>query len=185
VRSLISCAVVMLLAGALWMGGGSGKAAPAPAPYLEQPTSRPTEGVDPADCVGSCSAVPDGHPSLTSERFSKLVGAFAGEPRTADSPALEDLLFHHVAARRLLGERGAKPLDFARESLLRRELARTHALLEVRVRDREGKLRLTLKPTRVELGVKQHLFPPVVDLQPVEVSGTVKRVGLDHLWVRL
>ena len=32
---------------------------------------------------------------------------------------------------------------------------------------------------------KKHLRGKTEALQPVELSGTIKRVGLDHLWTRL
>ena len=70
--------------------------------------------------------------------------------------------------------------------MLERELDRRHALLSVRLVDAAGKERLRLGPTRVPLGEKQHrLAEDTTDLQAPEVSGTVRRVGLHHLWTRL
>ena len=48
--------------------------------------------------------------------------------------------------------------------------------------------RIRLRPNHVLMDHKQHLFPAAADLirmQELEVSGTVRRVGLDHLWTRI
>ena len=56
----------------------------------------------------------------------------------------------------------------------------------MRLVDDDGDERLLLSPTRVPLGVKQHLFPDrAVGFDPPEVSDTVRRVGEHHLWARL
>ena len=52
--------------------------------------------------------------------------------------------------------------------------------------DERGVERLRLGNRRVPLGVKKHLLPADPgDLPPPEISGTVRRVGLHHLWTRL
>ena len=77
-------------------------------------------------------------------------------------------------------------LDPLRHMLLEEELSRRTARLEVRFVNDADVERLRLEPTLVPLGVKQHLHPQhTLDLQPPEISGTVRRVGLRHLWTRL
>lgn len=199
-----------LLAAGLFLGtgvllAGDGPAKPAtkttkkkktskPAKPALPPTSRPVPKKKTAkpdeegqgSCVGSCSAVKDDHPDLPTHRYHELIAQFAKQPLSEKSKALETLLFHHARAQTLLADHGAPGLDEKRRALLARELKRTHAWLEARLIDEHGVVRVHLKPTRVPLGIKQHLWPKdVVAIQPTEVSGTVKRVGLYHLWTRL
>lgn len=151
-----------------------------------RPTSRPSKAKSAGDCVGSCSVALDEHPDLSSTAYHDLLKRFGEQPGSGKSEALETLLFHHARTNELLLQHGTAELDPKRAALLTREAGRTHAWLDVRVIDQRGSERIRLKPTRVPLGIKQHLWPEDrVALQPVEVSGTVKRVGLDHLWTRL
>jgi hypothetical protein len=168
-----------------------------PLPGAHGETARPTqdqEHTDAADgaaddaagCVAGCSAARDEPAPLGPQAFDALLERFATEPVASGSPALEALLYHHHDARRLLAERGPGPLDGDRAEALTRELARDEAWLDLRVVDGAGVERVRLGRTRVPLDVKQHLHPERrVDLQPLEVSGTVRRVGLDHQWVRI
>jgi len=82
----------------------------------------------------------------------------------------------------------AEPLtDISGEhlSFLEEQLRRHTVKVAVHVMDEDGILRAELPPTRVPLD-RRHIFKlDVNDLQPLVVSGTVKRVGLDHLWTRL
>jgi len=101
------------------------------------------------------------------------------------SEALEALLFHGASTLSLLDNLGGD-LDAEREAFLRTELAHTRAILDVRIVDEFGTERLHLGETSIPLGEKQHLHPhETTSLQPPEVSGTVHRVGLEHLWARL
>ena len=107
------------------------------------------------------------------------------QPMSADSPALEELLFHGERSRALLAQHGSWPLDATRAGFLETQLTSTHALLEVRLIDAHGVERMRLDPARFRLGERQHVHADqLVQLQPVEVSGTVKRVGLHHIWTR-
>ncbi|RMG08010.1 MAG: hypothetical protein D6731_22605 [Planctomycetota bacterium] len=148
----------------------------------------PHERPDPNDCVGSCATASDGPAPLGAERVRALLAAFAREEPRGAGPAGEALLFHHAAVRAFLAQGGAGPLDAERAAFLRRELARDHAWIEVRVVDAEGTERLRMRPRRVPLDEKQHLHAGPderVRLPSLEVSGTVRRVGLDHLWTRI
>ena len=86
----------------------------------------------------------------------------------------------------MLARLGADGLDQQRLRFLRRELSRTQARLSVRIVDGEGVQRVRLGPVTMPLGIKQHLHADVCRrMQPPEISGTVYRVGQDHLWARL
>ena len=65
------------------------------------------------------------------------------------------------------------------------ELKKTHVLVSLRVLDESGAIRSKLTNVRVPLD-RRHVFAMQNEgLQPLVTSGTVKRVGLDHLWTRL
>jgi hypothetical protein len=151
------------------------------------PVLPPIPHDDPAQvCKTGCAAQPDAAAGLTPTRFRALLAAWALVPLDEEDEALETLLFHGSHTVRLLEELGAPTLDDAHRAHLERELARDRAWLEVRMVNDEGVERLHLEPTLVPLGEKQHLFPEnTLDLTPPEVSGTVHRVGVRHLWTRL
>ena len=66
------------------------------------------------------------------------------------------------------------------------ELARTHAFLSVRLVAEDGTERVRLDRARILIGEKQHFFPETAaGLQAPEISGTLQRVGVSHLWARL
>lgn len=110
---------------------------------------------------------------------------FAREPIDETSPAFETLLYYGRQAKKFVDLLGTSPLDPARADALRRELCRTHARISIRVLDEQGAARTWLRPTRVPLD-RRHVFEMETDrVQALETSGTVKRVGLYHLWNRL
>jgi hypothetical protein len=136
-------------------------------------------------CSSGCAV--SRHPTgeLTAPVFRGLLSQFAREPMDETSRAFETLLFYGPQAKKLLDSEGSAPLDPVRASVLRGELSRTHARIAIRVLDEHGAVRTSLPPTRVPLD-RRHVF--VMDthkVQPLETSGTVKRVGLYHLWNRL
>jgi len=51
--------------------------------------------------------------------------------------------------------------------------------------DEAGEVRSWLPATRVPLDRRHEFDMEVHDVQRLITSGTVKRVGLDHLWTRL
>ena len=174
-----------------------GESDPPPAPELEPPSGEPL--VPPwrpaatsagtttvaAECAAGCAALPAAGPELPTERFRQLLEEYGFQPRSAESPALEELLFHGPRTRALLDAHGSWPLGRAHLELLESELERTHAWLEVRLLDADGVERMRLDPAPFELGVRRHVHADqLARLQPVEVSGTVRRVGLHHLWTR-
>jgi hypothetical protein len=138
-----------------------------------------------AVCASGCAA--SRHPTgkLSADAFRSLLAQFATEPVDETSLALETLLFYGRQTRDLLASHGSAPLDPLREAVLQRELQYTHATVEIRVVDEKGTVRSWLPPTRVPLD-RRHVFAMEVrGVQPLVTSGTVKRVGLYHLWTRL
>lgn len=188
VRALLALSLALFL-GVLW-----GLPTPAPAEAGSPACTAPLESQDALvapvtseepTCVGSCSAVSDGPSKSSPAKIRTWLREFASQPLSSESPALEALLFHREATKLQLFSSEALALDPKRQGLLERELKRDTAYLEVRVRDAAGRVRLRLPETRVALDEKQHLETENDLAQHVEYSGTVKRVGLDHLWVRL
>lgn len=136
-------------------------------------------------CFSGCAV--SRHPTgqLTGPAFRQLLTRFARQPADETSPAFETLLYYGRQAKGFLDREGSSPLDPVRAAVLRRELSRTHARIAIRVVDQYGVVRTWLPPTRVPLD-RRHVFEmETSDLQPLVTSGTVKRVGLYHLWNRL
>lgn len=143
----------------------------------------PSHSTDTDVCATGCSAASYVEPELDMDEYLRLVDAAAAGAWSEDNAALESLLFYGEAAARLTREHGTG--GFASELLLS-ELDRSHATLSVRLVNASGVERVTLAPARIPLGEKQHLFPEhSSDVQVPEISGTVRRVGLNHLWTRL
>jgi hypothetical protein len=137
-------------------------------------------------CASGCALSRHPTPELSSEKFSTLLKAYSHEPMSEESPALEELLYFGPQTKQKLGALEAVPLDGARLAFLRRELERDHVVAEFRIIDEDGKVRVGLPPTEVSLD-KRYVFEPLNthDFQPPEASGTIKRVGLNHLWQRI
>jgi hypothetical protein len=136
-------------------------------------------------CASGCAYNAAPTPKLSKEKYRQLLEQFAREPMDASSFALESLLYFNRQTRVLMASEGTSPLDPAREAFLRSELQKTHAYIEIKMVDEYGVVRTSLPPTWVPLD-RRHLFDmDETDLQDLETSGTVKRVGLDYLWTRL
>jgi hypothetical protein len=136
-------------------------------------------------CASGCAL--NRHPTgkLSAAHFHELMAQYALEPAAAPSPSLEELLFYGPQTRQLIEADGMAPLKADQAVFLWDELKRTHAKISLRVIDSNGEVRTWLPPTRVPLD-RRHVFEmETKNLQPLVTSGTVKRVGLDHLWVRL
>lgn len=136
-------------------------------------------------CASGCAV--SNHPTarLTVDEFKRLTARFAVEPMDETSRALDSLVYYGRQTQALLDQLGPAPLSRERAAFLRRELSRTHAVISFRVVDERGVVRTHLPPTRVPLD-RRHMFEMEENgLQPLVTSGTVKRVGLDHLWTRL
>lgn len=135
-------------------------------------------------CASGCAASRHPTPPLARKRFLVLRDAYAREP-VAGGPALDELMFYGPQTLRLLEQEGPGALDDARVALIGEELKKTHALVEIRVVDEHGKVRVELPATRVLLDLRYEFDMTTHDLQPVLTSGTVKRVARDRVWQRL
>jgi hypothetical protein len=136
-------------------------------------------------CASGCAA--SNHPTetLTKARFKQLMSEFSGQPIDETSLAYETLLYYGRQTSDLISSEGFGKLDPLRARALWHELTRTHALIAIRVVDEFGEVRTSLPPTKVPFD-RRHVFDMDTNrVQPLVTSGTVKRVGLYHLWTRL
>lgn len=136
-------------------------------------------------CASGCalSRHPTGY--LSEFRYRALLLDYAVQPLSNDSLALEELLFYGPQSLAYLDRIGSDVLDSQRANLLRRELSRTHASVSIRVIEKDGTRRSWLPPTKVPFD-RRHVFEMKTNaLQPLVTSGTIKRVGLNHIWARL
>ena len=134
-------------------------------------------------CTIGCALAPPG--PLPDDEIAGLLARVAGASYGAPTLPLETLLFHADATRDYIERNGTAPLDPERARFLQTELARTHAIVSMRLIDASGVVRARLGETRVTLGKKEHLvFRDTVRLQSFEANGTVARVGLGHIWTR-
>ncbi len=137
-------------------------------------------------CASGCAADQHPTPPLLKDEFNRLVGLYAKEPMSDQSEGLEYLLYYGRQSLLFLDHLGNGPLDAQRAEYLRRELKRTHVYVELRVVDEFGQVRVWNKPARVPLDVRHGFEFATKDYQRIEEStGTVKRVGLYHLWQRI
>lgn len=136
-------------------------------------------------CASGCAA--SNHPTklLTRAEFDRLLSQYATEPMSSESQALESLLYYGRQTLLYLDRHGAGPLDESRAEFLRREAPKRHVVVHIRVVDASGVTRVTMPPARVPLDIRHEFSMETRDLQPLVTSGTVKRVGLKHLWQRL
>ena len=136
-------------------------------------------------CASGCAASRHPTPYLRRAEYRELIQQYRDGPMTADNEALEALLFFGSQTRRWLDEEGVGDLDRSRESFLRHQLLTQRAIVEMRLVDQQGRVRSWLPATGVPLD-RRHVFDmQTSDLQPLVTSGTVKRVGLGHVWVRM
>ncbi|MCZ6602546.1 MAG: hypothetical protein O6952_06040 [Planctomycetota bacterium] len=162
----------------LFASTGSVPRPPGPADDQDVPS-------DPQGCAAGCAAIAIPNPDLTHDEFEDLLVRLAREPLNEMSPALETLLFYGPKAARHLATHGAAALDNARARFLEKELARQEIWVSMRVVDEKGTVRVSMAPTRIPLGERRHLrVEEATDLQPPEFTGTVRRVGLNHIWTR-
>jgi hypothetical protein len=135
-------------------------------------------------CASGCSASRHPTETLTRDHFLQLISELAIEPLDSTNNALEELVYFGPQTKAMI-EGGGFTIDRDRLEFLWHELAYTHVIVEIRVVDDQGVIRSWLPATRVPLD-RRHVFDmQTQDLQPLVTSGTVKRVGLDHLWTRL
>jgi len=136
-------------------------------------------------CASGCAA--SSHPTgeLLDFEFDELKNQYALGPMDQTNRALETLLYYGPQTRAMLESHGSFPLDFKRLDFLQHELAKTHAFISFRIVDENGIVRTYMPPTRIPLD-RRHVFEMEThNLPGLVTSGTVKRVGLHHLWTRL
>jgi hypothetical protein len=157
---------------------------------LAYPTSaaQPQRSADAsADCGTSC-ARPEAseHDSPPSpEEFIQLLEDWSAEALASPSLALETLLFHNDHSLTLLDQLPLGVLAPERHEFLRSELRRNRAKIDIRIVDDEGRLRGGLSASDLALGQPTHRhLSGTGDLGKIELSGQVRRVGLDHIWSR-
>ena len=136
-------------------------------------------------CASGCAASRHPTEELKLPYFEQLLREFANQPLNENSPALEELLFYGPQTKSHIVSTGFGPLDKKRADLLWEQLKFSHARVSIRVVDEQGEVRTWLEKSRVPFD-RRHVFEmETQNLQPLVTSGTVKRVGLNHLWVRL
>ena len=143
----------------------------------------PAQG-NPEACRTGCSLAKHDIPAFTRGDFEKALRAYAQEPAEASSSALDTLLFYGPDTRHFIDKHGTGALPAGHAAFLKRQLERDHAIVEIRMVEASGRVRIAYGPARVPLGQKEHLQPQGHDLQPLEINGTVMRTGLYHLWSR-
>lgn len=183
-----------LTATALSADGTHGQASPTllPEPRVEISVPIPPGGADKADkktdgkpgeCTSGCSLGKHPIPPYGRGDFARARYAYADEHPEAPSEALETLLFYGENTKKFLADMGTGRLSPAHVAFLERELERA-AVVEIRMVDDSGRVRVAYGPQRVPFGIKQHLQPVDHDLQPLEFNGTVMRTGVNYLWSR-
>ena len=146
-------------------------------------------------CASGCAV--SRHPTdlLTKQKYFDLLNRLRQKNQddeqssllsTEDSRlALDTLAFYGRQTNSMMKRFGVGGLPGDHAELLKRAMRHTHVMVAIRVTDESGAVRSWLDPTRVPLD-RRHVFSMKTHrLQPLVTSGTVKRVGLDHLWTRL
>ena len=136
-------------------------------------------------CASGCAV--SRHPSgrLTPTTFTALLDTYQQSLPTEENAALEEILFYSRQSREYWQRHRDACPDPLWQRVLDDELKKTHVLVSLRVLDETGAIRSKLMNVRVPLD-RRHVFQMQNEgLQPLVTSGTVKRVGLNHLWTRL
>ncbi len=136
-------------------------------------------------CASGCAVSRHPTPYLSKDTYERLIADYSRGPMDETNAALETLLFFGPQTRRRIEQQGVGSLDSARVQFLWNQLKCTQAVIRLRVVDREGNVRSWLDETVVPFD-RRHIFDMEVnDVPDLVTSGTVKRVGLKHIWVRL
>jgi len=139
-----------------------------------------------AECKTGCAIAKHGEGPLGSSELVAWLDAYQDSAPDSASVALETLLYHGDQVRAFIAKSGFSSLDAAHRLTLKRELNRVQAVVEARLVASDGEVISHLQPTEVRVGEKTHLHVPGLGKAPAfEISGTVMRVGVAHLWARL
>ncbi len=139
--------------------------------------------VNPVECKAGCGDARHPTKILSVKEFHRLVAEYESEPRTGGK-ALDALCYY---GGQTLGFMDSEEftLDVSKRALLKHELQKDQALLSVRLIDADGNVCLSMLEHRVPLGERNHLHVDSTTIAtPPIISGTVKRVGLHHIWAR-
>jgi hypothetical protein len=176
--------VLTLIASAPDLGSRVGKAAPPLDPSRSGPSGSHAVEVT-RGCAGGCARAHLPDEKLAAEQIEPLLAAIAKQAPGEPSLQLDTLLFHGAKVAEYIDAYGHAPLTDAQARFLDAELAKKHAMLEIRLIDDQGAERARLDPTRVPLGIHFDLeLSRAQDLQPPRVTGTLARVGVDYVWSR-
>jgi len=136
-------------------------------------------------CKSGCAL--SNHPTdeLSTVRFRQLLAQYSREALKTPCLSLETLLFHGRQTRQLLVRHGSPQLSAGHASFLRHEVGRSHVKVSLRLLDDRDAVIATLPSTRVPLDRRHEFVLESSKLPSVKASGTIKRVGLKHLWTRL
>jgi hypothetical protein len=119
-------------------------------------------------------------------RCRELLAEYGALPADQESGPLNELIyFGPQVASHLESLATEQLLDDRHLEFLSRELSRQVVTLSIRVVDEADRVRVVLPPTRVPQHVRQVFRMDEFGLEPSVTSGTVKRVGLRHMWQRL
>lgn len=136
-------------------------------------------------CASGCAA--SHHPTemLSVDRYWTLLDEYKLEPMDQTNNALEALLYYGPQTQKFIVDQGVGSLDQQRTGFLWKQLKCNKVKVSLRLVDNEGGVRSWLEPTSVPFD-RRHVFDMKTNnLQSLVTSGTVKRVGLNHAWVRL
>ena len=137
-------------------------------------------------CASGCAA--SRHPTrrLTRERLQELLATVEQRPLDDRNPAFEELLYFGPQALEMWQRYERRfPLAKATTARLVEEWRKSHVGVQLRLLDSAGNVCAWLPATQVPLD-RRHVFTMRTDqLPPLIASGTVKRVGVHHLWTRL
>lgn len=133
-------------------------------------------------CQGTCQV--ESPEALKDADADALLAKVNAMPVGTDSLELDTLLFHdHETGHRLDVNEAKVSAEW--EAFIRKELRRKNVRVAIRVVDETGAERAHIEDYWV-IGVRgHHMVHDVKGVPPFEASGTLVRVGREHLWVRM
>ena len=135
-------------------------------------------------CASGCAV--SRHPTqlLTKKRFLELCKQYRADEPGVDSESLDSLIFYGSQTVRHL-KMNPSALPRKHFAFLSQQLDLSQLIVELRVIEEGGRVRVSLPPTKVPQHIRQEFAMDVADLNTTITSGTLKRVGLNHVWQRL
>ena len=136
-------------------------------------------------CASGCAVSRHPTTELSTTKFKRLIEQLALGKLDNSNQALEELIYFGTQTRKQIESDGVGELAKERAAFLWDQLTITHAKVSIRVKDETGAVRTWIEPTLVPFD-RRHVFDMKTNnVQPLVTSGTIKRVGLNHLWTRL